>query len=485
MFKSSRTLFNTPTQTATGAGTVAASTAALKLDVEALKKRIKAEDVSVLSVLAEQSEIVPNRVAMLPLISPTVAWVKKKSMLGSKERELTLAFIGNLAKGEREKDRYSDLQIQLFPMAMEFLVSELRDEAADSKCKEMAIEDIRRMGRNYSLKPRIFESQDFMPVLFTTIKQEVPYIVLDTCLVLITTLATDAAVAEGLVVHFKQQLYSTLRTLLQNEKKEYMSHAVRLTQNLSQHDVSKSVLSTDVYLIDGLALLSKNEKVDNDIVMQALMSLSNLIGDDESKVDVLQGSHNGLLKLVHLLENVLNGKEAHFTLETVLRPLRRLCPPDQNRRTMAPKLTPLMPLVLEHCLKVQDRNACELCFGILSQLSFDKENLELLRNDERIKAALQQIDTYTMSEDTQQNAKWVRVARSAGVFRFNLTKKEEAQRRVSMTKIGSFSNLARSSFVKADNTLTDGFGEQQQIKLMISYQVRIVKISLFPHKNTN
>ena len=441
----------------------------LEQEAEA-RKRLEKNDPSVLDFLFQLAKNPTSRPALIEDVAPAIE-LGPNYPLGSKERESLLGFLKCMAHGVSEKDRTGDLQGQVFDVGAKFLVTELRDEAADGICKELATESLRGLARNYSLKPRLFELDGFMPALFTTIKQHTTPTTHKWASIMLITLSSDASVAEGYANYYSKEIKEVLRILWTetpttkwNEKLENIGHAVRLSQNLSQHEIWKGPLASNEFAIEQLAKAAKREPeaLFEEVVMQAIMALANLVGEDESKTTLLQGAQGGLLRLVKLLEEVMEGKEIHFTLEPVLRALRSLCPVDANRQALTSGLLQTLPDVLLRALEQQDRVSCELAFGILSQLSFDADTLHALKDDKRVKDALDQIIQLSTSEDSAMASKWVKVARASATLRFNLQKKEDIARRVS----------ARNLLISAtsDRIISAETQEQEPLKLMISYQ---------------
>jgi len=482
---------------ATDNGSPAVATAHAAKLVKDVERLLAKSDPKGLELFAKASHEPVNRTSLLPVL-PAAVDAASQFSIGSSERLNALKGIRNIAKGEQEKDRYGELQVKAYPLVSKFLVSEVRDEAADSACKEVAMHSLRNFARNYVVKPKVFETEGFTSVLFASIKQQGRAGTHDVALVLLTTLATDQQVAEGLTEYFSKEILELVMSLLASSPAKTSTnplpedakvgggtliipdvvHGIRLTQNLSQHDSSRLLLASSDKIIHKLSELSRvgNSLSDVDAEMQILMSLANIIGDDESKTDLLQGGReDGLLRLVGLLENVLNGNEIHFNLETVLRPLRRLCPPDKNRQAMSPKLTPLMPLALEKALEIDDRASAELAFRILSQLSFDSSNVRSLQANAKISSALQRIVQLSNSGDSASAAKWVKVARAADVLRFNLQKKGELLRRASFSRMGSTTLIEQS--VSGEVNVSSSAPSNQITKLMISYQVSSTPIA--------
>jgi hypothetical protein len=319
----------------------------------------------------------------------------------------------------------SALQKDAYPFVMPFIMSALVSEGNGSKVKFEALETARCLSRNYDNKFTMFQESGYVQQVLRTIKEDTLELQ-KAAIVLLTTLSSDEKASMGLV-RFPDFLFNLLQ-LLNNA--DHCTVAVQVVQNMCQHVKVCDGIKADEKgqgksIIDRLKdIVSKPEletMYKKDGVMQALMSLANIIGSDEGESKKFLAGNADLIEIAKLLEDVLDQNTKHWTLTTTLKPLLRLCVIDQNRELLAKQLLKLVPRAFEQSISAKDHVNVLLCVDIFCQLSFDKTNLEEMLKNPIIMKNMEKVRQMAVptAENPMPSEDWIKAARHADVFRFN------------------------------------------------------------------
>jgi hypothetical protein len=232
----------------------------------------------------------------------------------------------------------------------------------------------------------------------------------ENALSLLAALANSQPNVEDMVVNHPDILDMALKYV-----KTKPSTVLTIIQNFSNNPKTVRVLDKPeiVHAISPYLLDKKD-----DIRLAATMILSNIVGKDKERSEMLTTNSSTLKYLVGLLNHVLTEppeKEyaggISWNLYEPLQPIRSLSLIDKNRtHLVAAGVLPLLTLSLSTAISKNDPQCTLYSVDALQQFTFDAPTLKILRADSKLSSAVDAVIAQTDSkwDDAKRSAQYLK-----------------------------------------------------------------------------